>query len=510
MKPHATMLHRRPLWTGESLVRALSLAEDALPCHVGPIEYVEFDAFQVSPGALFIPRFVPKVPIVEDEPPVLNEAIERALFRGATLAITDEPLEGFRTDAPILKVPDRFEAFTRLAEIGRNRVERALIGVTGSHGKTTTKDLLHQTFAFFGPTTKTLANSNGPNGIASTLASIPPGTQFCSVELGTSLPGALAETAPMVTPDIAVLTHVGHSHRANFPSKEAILREKAEVLWAARGDYPVLVGPSVAALALQTGTRLGREVFVVGEDADAFARLESCSITARRTKAEIAVDGQQIIVDVPQPGVGYAHAAAFVLAIARLLGMPLHDVAEAMRGFQHPHVQRGARWRLNPGGRGEFVEYIDDAQNSTPDSMRALLAYLRQRQPVRKVLVAGDMLDLGDDEEALHRGLAPDVIGAGIDLFVGIGPLASALAEEIEGVVPTKVYEDIEDAAKLLRSEMRAGDLIVVKGTGYRSLGRIRNLIAAARFQLPIRSDWLIEDGVPEQRVRPVSATNRG
>ncbi|MEY8837792.1 Mur ligase family protein, partial [Cribrihabitans sp. XS_ASV171] len=381
MTPHPTLLHRRPLWTRASLLEALGLPADALPFPVAPLEYVEFDAFKVQPGTLFIPRFVPKVPIVDEDPPILNEAIERALFRGAALALTDEPLTGFRAEAPILHVPDRAESVFRLAGIGRGRVTQGLVAITGSHGKTTTKDLLHQTFSFFGPATKTAANANGPNGVAATLASIPPGTDFCAVELGTTLPGALAEVAPMVAPDIAIMTHLGHAHLANFPSRTALLREKTEVLRAARGGLPALVGPAVAELAEASGTYLGREAHIVGQAREAFARIDAVSLTARRTGAEIDVDGRRVRVDIPQPGIGYAHAAAFVLAAARLLDLPLQDVADAMGGFQHPFVQRGARWRLNPGGEGRFVEYIDDAQNSTPETMRAQLAYLRKRHP---------------------------------------------------------------------------------------------------------------------------------
>lgn len=496
MSAHVTLLQRRPLWTASQLLKALGLPPEALNGPIAPLEYVEFDAYKVAPGALFIPRFVPLVPIVEEEAPVLPEAIGRALMRGAALALTDEPLSGFRADAPILRVPDRREAFLRLAAIGRERVRRGLVAITGSHGKTTTKDLLHQTFAFFGPVTKTLANSNGINGVASTLASIPPGIDLCALELGTSRPGALAEVAPLVRPDIAIITHVGYAHRANYTSAAALLEEKAEVPRAARGDLPALIGPAVAELSAATGISLGRKALVVGDTAGAFARLRAVELTARRTRAEIEVAGRRLVVDLPQSGVGYAHAAAFVLAVAHLLDMPLPEVAEAMGGFQHPFVQRGARWRLNSGGRGQFVEFIDDAQNSTPDSMRAQLAYLARRAPRRKVLVAGDMLDLGDDAEALHRALAPEVIAAGIGLFVAVGPLAAALAHELGDRVACLVFDDNEAAAAALRAEMTLGDLIVVKGTGYKGLGRIRDLLAAPRFQVPVRSDWLIEDGI--------------
>ncbi|MEY8837793.1 Mur ligase family protein, partial [Cribrihabitans sp. XS_ASV171] len=467
------------------------------------VEAVEVDGFRCGPGALYVPR-TREFDLPDPDQPA---EIGQALFRGAAAALTDEDLDGFPDHAPILKVPDRRAALLRLAACGRARLSGPMIAITGSLGKTTTKDMLGQTLAFFGPTVRGWRNYNGINGIPATLASIPGGCAYGVVEVAATHPDTVDYKLDHIEPDLAILTTITQAHLGNYPTRYDIFREKSKLLGALPEGGPALVGRT--AIEMDSGhdrilERMGVTVHGVGTEAGNFVRLIGYDIDARSTRVEIELGGRRLQVYVPQAGVGYAWGAAHTLGALAILGLDPDAAIPALAAFQHPFTQRGARWRINLGGRGEFVELVDDSQNASPASIEALLEVLAHRAPRRRLLVLGDMAELGEESLDLHLALEPQMRISGLSLLVTIGPQSRALGERVSDEIEVHAFDTAEEAAVVLPKLLQAGDLVALKASGAMGLQRLRHALAPARNQVPIPSDWLIEDGVPG-RQRPWS-----
>ncbi|MFC3616478.1 Mur ligase family protein [Lutimaribacter marinistellae] len=488
---------RSILWTGEDLVRDLGLDPSQLKGkRPVVVESVEVDSFRCGPGALYVPR----TREFDLPDPDQNTEIYKALFRGAAAALTDEVLDGFPSHAPILTVPDRRAALLRLAECGRARLAGSMVAVTGSMGKTTTKDMLGQVLSFFGPTVRGWRNYNGINGIPATLSSIPHGCAHAVVEVAATHPDTVDYKLDHINPDLGILTTITQAHQGNYPSRYDIFREKSKVLAALPSGGPALVG-GVAVEMDEAGDRLlkrmGVQTHVVGGNPGDFVRLADYEVTARATRAEIEVAGRLHRVEIPQPGAAYAWGAAFTLGALAVLGHDPDAAIPYLAAFQHPFTQRGARWRVNVRGKGTFVEVIDDSQNATPDSIASLLETLQKRAPKRLVLVLADMAELGDKAPDLHMALAPALRSAGVAALITVGPMTGALATSLAADIEVHSYDDAETAAAALPKLVRAGDLIALKGAGAAGLMRLRLRLAPPVNQVPVTSDWLIEDGVP-------------
>lgn len=490
-------LNRSILWTGPQLAQDLglpaSVLDDKRPVVV---ESIEVDAFRCVPGSLYVPR-TREFDLPDPDQPT---EIAEALFRGASAALTDQEITGYPPHVPILRVPDRRAALLRLAECGRARLQGSMVAITGSMGKTTVKDMLGQTLSFFGPTVHGWRNYNGINGIPATLGSIPRGCAHAVVEVAATHPNSVDYKLDHINPDIGILTTITQAHQGNYPSRYDVFREKSKVLAQLPAGGPALVG-RIAVEMDEAGDRLlaamGVETHVVGTEAGDFVRLASYEVSARATRAEIELGGRRYWVHLPQPGAAYAWGAAFTLGAVAVMGYDPQDALPALSAFQHPFTQRGARWRINLAGKGQYVELIDDSQNATPSSVDSLLEVLKQRAARRVVLVLGDMAELGDTAPELHLGLAPALRSAGLAVLVTIGPMTGALAEGLRDAMEVHRYDDVDQAAAALPGLLRAGDLIALKGAGGLGLKRLRFRLSPPVNQVAVASDWLIEDGVP-------------
>ena len=422
---------------------------------------VSIDTREIAPGDLFV--------ALADRRDG-HDFVSVALAEGAAAAMVSRTPPGVVEGAPLLMVGDVLEGLAALGRAGRARSGARVVGVTGSAGKTSAKEMLR---AALGPRAHAAERSfNNHWGVPLTLARLPPEAEFAVVEIGMSAPGEIAPLSRLARPHVALVTTVGPAHLAAFGSLEGIAREKASIV---RGLEPggILVIPS----GLPTTPLLRREarearVVTFGEARGADLRLLDAG--GDGAPARIAVDGATLDLALAAPGRHHLSNALGVLAVVRALGRDLEAAARALGGWS-PTAGRGAREALRlPCGE---VTLIDDAFNANPASVAAALAVLAAA-PGRRVAVLGDMLELGEAEAALHAALADDPGLRAAHVVHTLGPRMRALHEALPGGRRGIWAPDAEAMARALPEALRDGDTVLVKGS--KAIGAAR-VVAALR-----------------------------
>jgi UDP-N-acetylmuramoyl-tripeptide--D-alanyl-D-alanine ligase len=388
------------------------------------------------------------------------EAAAHALVDGASRA------PGGAASAPggvVLSAADPLAALQRLASAWRRHLGARVIGVTGSTGKTSTKDLLR---ALLGPhraTVASRANFNTEIGLPLEILGAPAGTEVLVLEMGMRGPGQIAELAAIAQPDVAVIVSIGPVHLELLGSIEAIAAAKAELIAAlpAAGTAVIpahepLLDPHRRADVQTVTFGAGGDVHFIHEDED---------------RVVIDAGGDTIALEVPFTQTHLRTDLLAAVAAARAVGVtPAGRVTAALSA-----------------GRGECVDVggqitvIDGAYNANPMSMRAALADLAataQRTGARRrVAVLGDMLELGPEAPAFHRELGPLAGTAGVDLLIAVGPLAAFIADAFDG--DARCLADAAQAADTVPGLLEAGDLVLVKGSLGVGLARVCEALGA-------------------------------
>ncbi|GIL34072.1 UDP-N-acetylmuramoyl-tripeptide--D-alanyl-D-alanine ligase [Phycicoccus sp. DTK01] len=444
---------------------------DAVPLLVdGP---VVTDSREAAPGGLYVARV--------GEHADGHDFAAAAIAAGCVAALTTRPLE----DLPCVVVDDTQEAFAALA---RAVVERsphlAVVGITGSSGKTSTKDLLGTVLATAGPTVAPVGSYNSEVGVPLTVCRVAPDTRFLVVEMGARGVGHIAYLARMAPPRIGVVLNVGTAHVGEFGSREAIARAKSELPAAVPADGVAVLNaddPAVRAMASVTDAR----VVLVGEADDADVRATDVVLDAGG-RASFTVHTPAGAADVTLGLVGRHHVgnALSVLAVALELGLALPDVVAAL-GAATPV----SRWRMEVTERADGVTLVNDAYNANPDSMHAALEALRRMGEGRRTwAVLGTMLELGPESDALHAEVGADAVAHDVDELLVVGEAAAPLAEGASaagGRTRVRTVADAAEAESLLRAELRAGDVALFKSSRDAGLRLLGDSLATPQEQHP-------------------------
>jgi len=384
-----------------------------------------------------------------------------ALARGAAGAMV-HCTEGLPDDAPLLVVQDTLAGLHALGRAGRARFVGKMVAVTGSVGKTTTKEMLRTALASFGPTHAAEASHNNHWGVPLTLARLPPGAAFCVAEIGMNHAGEIAPLALLAAPHVAVITAVASAHIGHLGSLEAIADEKAAILQGLEpGGAAVLPGDSPFLKRLAKAAP-GR-VLTFGSAEGVDARL----LHVNPVLASILAQGVEF--PLAAPGAHMALNAVAALAACAALGLDAALAAEALAAFR-PMAGRGVQRPV----RGGDILLLDESYNASSASVRAALGVLAAL-PGRRVAVLGDMLELGEFGPAEHAGLAHDVV-ASADLLYACGPLMRHLYDGVPSHARGAHVRDSAALAPLVAAAVRPGDAVLVKG----SLGSRMRLIVTA------------------------------
>ena len=398
-----------------------------------------------------------------------------AVERGAAVVVAERPLQ---TSVPVIVVADGVRALAQLARLVVARVRASgplrVIGITGSNGKTTTKNLLRAILEVEGPTVAPVGSFNNQVGAPITMLQVDESTEFLVSEMGASGAGEIARLVGIAMPDISVVLKVGLAHAGEFGGIEATQRAKSEIVRELPRSAVAVLNADDGRVAAMAGMTAARVVWF-GVASDAEVRAEDVRATASGTRFTLVVDGQRTLVQLQILGEHHVSNALAALAVARELGVDLGRAIAAIEA-----VPRAERWRmevLHPGGG---ITVINDAYNASPDSTAAALKTLAQilEPGQRSVAVLGEMAELGEYAQEEHDRLGRLVVRLNIGKLVVVGDGARLIhaAAGLEGSWDGEsvFVRDLDAAYDLLRGELRDGDVVLVKSSksaGLRFLG---------------------------------------
>ena len=421
---------------------------------------VTLDSRTVSSGDLFV--------AVAGERVDGHDYLGAAAGAGAVAALSTRPADAL----PCVVVPDTVAALGRLAAGVHQRLVRGglvTLGITGSSGKTSTKDLLGQVLAAAGPTVSPPGSYNNDIGLPLTVLGADEGTRFLVLEMGARGIGHIARLCAVARPRIGVVLNVGSAHLGEFGSPDGIALAKGELVEALPEDGTAVLNaddPRVLGMAPRTRARV--VTTGVGEGADVRATGVGLDDSARPRFTLVAA-GEEHPVALQVVGQHQVANALSAAAAAIAAGMAPADVAAALSA-----AGPRSRWRMEVDRRPDGVTVVNDAYNANPESMRAALAALVGLPATRRIAVLGGMAELGPDAAAEHERLGRDAAAAGIDLIVAVGADAVGIADGASAAGRRAGEEavhvpDRAAARELLGTLLRSGDVVLVKAS--RSFG---------------------------------------
>ncbi len=445
------------LWTIDDMARAISAwRAGALP---DAVTGISIDSRTIAPGQAFF--------AIKGDAHDGHDFVAAALRAGAGLAVVSSTKPA-PSDAPLLIVRDVLGALRRLARAARARTNAQVIAVTGSVGKTSTKEALSLALSRDGETHASVASFNNHWGVPLSLARLPTSARYAVFEIGMNHAGEITPLTKLARPHVAVITTVEPVHFEFFASVEAIADAKAEIFTGVEpGGAAVLNrdNPHFARLARRAKRAGVQRVVSFGEDEHADARLIKCALQPESSTIEADILGARVAYKLGAPGRHQVLNSLAVLATASIVGADLALASLALADLR-PAAGRGTRLKLPLHGGEALV--IDESYNANPTSMRAALAVLAQAplgRHGRRIAVLGDMLELGPKALDLHRDLADVITAIGIDLVFCAGPLMEALWQAL----PSQRRGGYAESAAALEPDViaavHAGDAVMVKGS---------------------------------------------
>ena len=422
---------------------------------------VSIDARSLEPGDFFV--------AIAGETFDGHRFVSDATRRGAIGAMVHQapvsPEAGTATPALVIQVDDTTRALQDLARDVRRRSGAIVVAITGSAGKTTTKELVAEFLSARFPVFRNKGNLNNHIGLPLSLLQLRSRPQIAVVELGMNHPGEIRTLVGIAEPEVRVWTNVGDAHLGFFDSADAIADAKAEILENGAASHVLVVNANDSRV-MERARRFAGTVMTFGIDVDADVR--GSSVIHRGVdgmEALVTAAGQEARLRTPLLGLGNLSNVLAAIAVGLHFEIPLDDMV-ARAATLMPAYHRGEVLRL-PGG----VTLIDDSYNSSPAALgRALETMATATGSARKVGVLGEMLELGEFSAQLHREAGRRAAEAGLDLLIGVGgSVAAAMtAEAVRAGMPEHCVWHVsskEQAADLALRHVRAGDLVLVKGS---------------------------------------------
>jgi len=469
------------LWTTEDMIAAMA----GRPFGTLPegITGISIDSRSIAPGEAF---FAIKGDRVDG-----HDFASMAMANGAALLVVSEarlPAMG-RLTVPVIVVEDVLAALGKLAVAARARSRAQIIAVTGSAGKTTTKEMLRRVLSPSGKVHASVASFNNHWGVPLTLARMPLDTYFGVFEVGMNHPDEIRPLVKMIKPHVAVITTIAPAHLGNFKSIREIATAKAEIFeGVVPGGQVVLNRDNDQFNFLErTAQACGiQHIHSFGQHAKADFRLAEFNGSDQSSTLWITIGGETKEVAIGAPGRHIAENALAALGVVKIVGADMQQAISALATLQ-PEKGRGRRHRLAIE-RSSFT-VVDESYNANPASMRAAIAVLASSVPTgtgRRVAVLGDMLEMGDYAEKVHTDLAGPLLAAGIEHVWLAGPEMVALKESLPESVQVVHYEKTEELAEYVLNAVAAGDVLMVKSSLGIGFGKI---VAALLDKFPPFAD---------------------
>jgi UDP-N-acetylmuramoyl-tripeptide--D-alanyl-D-alanine ligase len=441
---------------------------------------VSIDSRSITPGDLFI--------AIRGDNSDGHRFVRDALAKGAAAAMVADDWRDTPPGAPLLVVRNTDAGLADLARAARARAGAKIVGVTGSVGKTSTKEMLALVLGRLGKTAATQGNLNNHWGLPLSLARLPRGAGFGVFEIGMNHPGEITPLSKLLRPDAAIITTVEAVHLEYFESEEAIADAKAEIFAGMNAD-----GAAVLNYDNRHFDRLRRHaeaaglrrICSFGSAREANVRLVSISSDDQGSDIAAAMDDQVFVYRLGAPGRHLAANSLAVLGAVTMLGADIRPCLEALAGF-HAMKGRGER-RIVRIENGSFT-LIDESYNASPASMRAAIEVLGaagRGRAGRTIAVLGDMLELGAGADDAHAALAADIARNGIDIVVTAGPRMAMLAKALPKNLVSHHGSDSEAIRRVVLDLVRPDDVIMVKGSYGSRMIPIAEALAALGHERP-------------------------
>lgn len=470
--PHADL---PPLWNAEDAARA-----------VGGINTAPWQAFgiaidnrEVHPGDLFV--------ALKGERHDAHKFVGKAFEAGAYAALVADDVELPGVDGPLLKVADTQKALVALGQAARARSKAKIIGVTGSVGKTGTKDALYQCFSRMGAAHVSVKSFNNDIGVPLTLARMVDWADFGVFEMGMNHAGELIDLSAQVRPHVALITTVESAHAAHFENEEAIADAKAEIFSGLEsGGTAVLNRDNRHFDRLVNAAKAAgvEHILSFGFHEDADVRPLNVAMHADLSCIAADICGERLIYKVGISGQHWVLNSLGILATIHAAGGDL-GLAGLALGELAPLPGRGRRLTIDVRGGNALL--IDEAYNANPASMRAALAAMAAvpvEKPGKRIAVLADMLELGEGADRLHEELAEPLLKAEISHLVLKGAHWSALMDRLSKEIAVFHVEDDEDLLAHAAKHFGPNDVILAKGSNALGLGRfVERLLEGAHLK---------------------------
>lgn len=417
-----------------------------------------------------------------------HEFVAQALDKGAGAALVSHRPEGVAEDAPLLIVADVLAGLEALGQAARARTQAKVAAVTGSVGKTSTKEMLLAMLSDQGRTHASVASYNNHWGVPLTLARMPADTEYAVIEIGMSHPGEITPLAKMALPDVAMVTTVAAAHLEAFENMTGIAVEKASIFEGVKPGGVAVINADIehAAVLMARAVDCRLRDVEFGEHAHHY-KLKSVNLQDEATVVQADAEGTPLLFKIASPGRHFAMNGLGALAVVQALGADLALAAQSL-GRWTPYKGRGQRETivLDPVERHLTLDLIDDSYNANPTSMAAALDVLAAASVThdigrvskgRRIAFLGDMKELGGDAKALHEALADLPALQALDKVHCIGPLMQTLYAQLPEHQRGDWHETSAETLSGLKRHLDSGDVVLAKGSLSMKLGSIVDAI---------------------------------
>ncbi len=435
---------------------------------------LSIDTRSLQPGDLFI-----ALKAARDG----HDFVAQAFANGAAAALVDHVPDG--VTGPCLVVADVLQALTDLGAAGRARTTAKVIGVTGSVGKTSSKEMLREMFDRFGTVHAAEASFNNHWGVPITLARMPADVDYAVIEIGMNHPGEIAPLAALARPHVAMITTVAAAHLEAFSDLNAIAHEKAAIFGGLVDGGTAIINADLATSAI-LAQAAGSQMLSFGRAGD--IRLKGLRLTPAALVVEAQYDDTDYLIRLRGAGAHFGMNALGCLAVAKALDLDLALAAQALGHWQPPSGRGGLETIVLDRANEAQVTLIDDAFNANPESLAAALDVLAATPPGpggRRIAILGDMLELGPQERALHEAVAQHPGMAVNDIVHCVGPRMRALYDVIPAEKRGIYVERADDLGEKAHGLVQPGDVVLVKGSKGSYVSRVVDALRHLGHPMP-------------------------
>lgn len=393
-----------------------------------------------------------------------------ALAKGAVAVMIDHAIEGVPSEK-LLLVTDTFKAMQDLGIAARSRTGAKIIGITGSVGKTGTKEMLGRAFTALGQTHYSEKSLNNHWGVPLSLSRMDAGSDYAVFEMGMNHANEISPLSQMVKPHIAIITTIAAVHIEHFSDGlEGIAKAKSEIFAGMDKNGIAILNRDIPQfdLIISEANRQGiSKIFTFGQHEKADARLIDCLVASNGTLIKANILGEAVNFTMKDAGPHNAMNVMSVLLSIKLLDGDLDKAISALKDIEPP-AGRGKREQINIGDKNNPITLIDESYNASPVAMQAafkVMALIDPGRGGRRIAILGDMYELGQDSQKMHRDLAMPLKAAGIDLVYTCGPLMKNLYDALPEQNRGLHHDEAPEMAKIVPEVLAPGDVVLVKGS---------------------------------------------